>query len=260
MGFETNDNGEGSGIRPPGDASARLSLSNSEMAAFQAQSKTSATDSAGSKPVYGNGWSWADAPDIYAKSADFYGKENVIAQAPERQKPLKETDPSFMPDVSMSKVLDGAKHLGADPHRWQEDTKPLGPKCNSYIDAVMKESGMPRPWGDNGAPLCAEMQEKLSKDPRYTAIWSTDYSNYDVAYKNWASFDKKPGRIYLWNTNRVTHGAISGQNNDLYYAGADAHDTHGFRHKPSDYVTGTAKAPTNYGPPSVVFSYNNLGD
>jgi hypothetical protein len=165
-----------------------------------------------------------------------------------------EANPHHMPSVTENKVCAVAEKLGHDKHRWTPAAAPQGPKCNLYVDAVMHDSGMPRPWSDKGVPLCIDMQQQLSRDSRYSEVWSTDYKDYGLSYQLWAKFDLRPGDVCLWNTNLVTHGAIAVDNKYFDYAGA----REGFKRVATDFVTGTDTAPTNYGPPTKVFRYNGM--
>jgi len=179
----------------------------------------------------------------------------------ENQSTAKETAVNYLPTVTASKITQVEKHLSTEPHRFKEDTNPAGPKCNVYLDALMHDSELPRPWADKGVPLCLDMQGQLSKDPRYEEAWSTDYNDYKSSYALWARFQQKPGDILLWNTNIVTHGAVADGTGSLYYAGAgEKHTSNGCYHAASTYVTGTVEAPTNYGPPTKVFRYKGVSD
>jgi hypothetical protein len=171
----------------------------------------------------------------------------------------KETDINYVPKVEASKINQVEEKLSKDPHRFKVDAKPEGPKCNLYLDCVMRDSGLPRPWADKGVPVCLDMQGQLERDPRYEEAWSTDYKDYKTSHEIWARFQQKPGDILLWNTTVVTHGAIADGKGSLYYAGTgDKHSQNGCRHAESTFVTGTAERPTNYGPPTKVFRYKGI--
>jgi hypothetical protein len=207
----------------------------------------------------------------YGNPEDLYGWENLLAKAPasysetvehtDQLEKSKETDASYTPEVSMHQILSVAETLGKDHFRWQD--KPNGPgKCNLYVDAVMKDAGLPRPWAESGVQSCEKLDQALAKDPRYDRTWQTDYSSssaYQMSYKNWAYFAPKAGDVFIWATNLAVHAAIADGNGKLYYAGARDPNKHGFGHTEIENFTGsTPRHETNYGPPTSVYHYKNL--
>jgi hypothetical protein len=193
--------------------------------------------------------------DIDSQALAFKSSEKKAVNPSDSPIPTKVDQ---MLEVHAGKVVQVEELLSKDNHRWQVEAKPEGPKCNAFLDGVMHDSGMPRPWAKTGVPVCREMQAQLEKDPRYEQSWSTDYQNYYNSYGAWIKFQLKAGDICLWNTD-LTHGAIADGKGGLYYAGARAsHSRNGCYHAPVTYVTGTVEAATNYGPPTKVFRYKGL--
>lgn len=170
-----------------------------------------------------------------------------------------EADPEYTPEISADKVVAAAEKLFHNKEKYYSPVHGSG-KCNVYVNDVMKESGMPRPWASGPIENCAGMMEMLGNDPRYDAPWKTDYSSdeaYQISYKNWAVFNVQPGDIFIWNTNEATHIAIADGKKYLYYAGS--RKTHSTAHSSIESYTGSyPDHETNYGPPTAVFRYNHL--
>ncbi len=238
---------------PEDDTASRLMLTADErdLLATAAYQKFEITGSTGAER--------SNCPTEKSKKSN-KGSESATHKkdAQEHRKPLAESDPNYFPIVSSTNVLSAANHLYLDRHRFRKSTSPIGPKCNLFIDAVMHDSKLPRPWVETGLQGCDTMNDQLARDPRYEQVWSTDYSNYQMAYENWDYFEPRPCDIFIWSTNKAVHSAMSDGDGKLYYAGS-ANNASGTGHVTTESFTGKfPKAETNYGPPTSVYRYKKL--
>ncbi len=192
--------------------------------------------------------------------AQLLGQGQRGTEGGDHRKQAKETDPNSEPAVSAHKIVSVCEQLGHDQTRWRSDNPhpSLGPKCNVYLDAAMKGSGLPRPWAETGVQSCEKLDAALAQDPRYEQAWHTNYSNEPLAIQNWQYFNQHPGDIFIWNRpdNGILHSAIADGTGKLYRAGS--HSPTGFALTSSEYFTGTPEHPKNYGPPTSVYRYKNL--
>jgi len=188
--------------------------------------------------------------------------DKQIPQRKDRGSLVNETDQSYKPFVSVNQVTSICERLGRNQRRWRNDnTRPnAGPKCNVYVDAVMDESGLPRPWAKTGVPSCEKVDEALAKDARYERSWRMDYRDEALAREMWQVFDQRPGDIFVWNRpdNGIIHSAIADGTGKIYYAGS--HTPTGFHYTKVEYFAGTPEHPKDYGPPTSVYRYKHFKD
>lgn len=255
MRFETGDDGKKSNIRSSDDPSARLSVSNGEMAVFQARLKANAAATADCKPVYGDGWSWADAPDIYAKSADFYGKDNVVAQA---ERGNLETSETFSTPLNGSEIANHAKALGELHRDWwkNEGSKEEIRKCNLYADRVYRDMHVPLPWESAHIPTVHGMKEQLAKSPGWESVYTSgaDFSKYKPHPGDFILWDKtiptiKDGHPYPFS---LEHCGVIGNDGVIHYAGSRV--DHGYAE--SNFQSMCASE--SYGAPSLICRSKHL--
>jgi hypothetical protein len=183
--------------------------------------------------------------------------DKAEAQTLRRPTPKEETDPKYCPTVSISSLMQIADKEFRQKHKYADS--PSGPgKCNVFIDDIMREAGLPRPWAQVGVLSTEKLNQMLAKDPRYDCAWKTDYSsdaNYQNSYKNWANFKLHAGDIVVWATKEgVVHMAIADGHGKLYAAGS-RHNASGTSHVKTEVYMGDAVNQTNFGPPTAVYRY-----
>ncbi len=57
---------------------------------------------------------------------------------------------------------------------YAETTGPHVPKCNWFLNDVLKSSGIPVPWDANHPPDVHGMNKALSQDPHFDRVWTRD--------------------------------------------------------------------------------------
>jgi hypothetical protein len=83
-------------------------------------------------------------------------KQELIAfKTPESTPPEK--------SITGAELIKIAEKLGHDPHRWEPTENSPSPKCNQYVEAVLKAGHIPFPW-KAGFADCHAMREALDKE------------------------------------------------------------------------------------------------
>ena len=158
--------------------------------------------------------------------------------------------PQRLKQLTGEQVAQYAKDLGRNHLvRWLNDTKRNIYKCNTFIDAAWRGSGVQLPWKGNQIPNVHGMRFQLSGDKEgFAQVWPD-------GQKKFSDIKINPGDVAFWDKTvygtPIQHGAILDGDGNMLYAGST--QTGGYaEHTVNDFTKSI------YGEPTIVFRYKGL--
>jgi len=199
----------------------------------------------------------------FGNTADLYGAKQVadgtlLAQATQDKQNGDSTE--VQKTISGADVVKTAEKLGHDPHRWESSTTG---KCNVFLDAALRKSGVPLPWDAAHIPDSHGMRVALDKacqDPNsgWEKIYTYDSANDSQSNQRFTQYNPNNADVVIWDKvwgdKYVQHCCITEEPYTVLYAGARDPRKHGFGK--TDLSNFTTAAP--YGAPSAVYRYKGV--
>jgi hypothetical protein len=168
------------------------------------------------------------------------------------------------PTVSGARLIEIAEQLGHDPQRWEQTKQSPSPKCNQYVENVLRDAGVPFPWKPGQAD-CHGMRVALDKEAQNpNALWGKVFA-YDEKHglrsdQEFTNYKANDGDLMIWDgrwgDKYVQHVGITAAPDDILYAGSVSRSApHGWRHgKILDFT----QSRDDYGSPTAVYRYKGL--
>jgi hypothetical protein len=195
-----------------------------------------------------------DMGDGTVVSAD----KTLIAQA------NKEAAQKYAPAVSGARLIEIAEKLGHDPQRWEQTKLSPSPKCNQYVENVLRDASVPFPWKP-GQTDCHGMRLALDKEVQSpNAQWDKVFA-YDEKHglksdQEFTNYKPNDGDLMIWDgrwgNKYVQHVGITTAPGDILYAGSVSRSApHGWRH---GKIVDFTQSRDDYGCPTAVYRYRRL--
>jgi hypothetical protein len=142
---------------------------------------------------------------------------------------FKTPEPSTPAEKSITgaALIKIAEKLGHDSHRWEQTKDSPDPKCNQYVEAVLKEGHIPFPW-KAGYADCHAMRQALDKEcqrpgSKWEKVYVYDDKHGDASDEKFTHYVPKNGDVMIWDgqwgNEYVQHSGIAAEPYDILYAG-----------------------------------------
>jgi hypothetical protein len=164
-----------------------------------------------------------------------YAIDQILAKAPEQVQILDMRDDCRVPG---GEVVQRADELGDHPTRWKQSPESPSPKCNLFVNAVLKDCGVAMPWDSEKPPDVQGMDKHLATeaqkpDGNWECVYSYDSKHDKQSRESFPTMKAHDGDVAIWNNPQTVHAGILTAGNEILYAGSESEKArNGFRRGP----------------------------